>query len=72
MCDICVMDAVKQRMLSRRDLFRGTAAVAATAAVGSVASAPPALAGGHGGIVDMTHAFSDAFPTWGGAPTPRG
>jgi hypothetical protein len=28
MCDICVMNRVKDRMLSRRDFFRGTAAAA--------------------------------------------
>ncbi|MEL6618787.1 MAG: cyclase family protein [Pseudomonadota bacterium] len=68
MCDICVMTAVKDRMLSRRDLFKGTAAMAAAATVGGVVTAPPALAAGHGGVVDMTHAFGDTFPTWGGAP----
>jgi hypothetical protein len=28
MCDICVMNRVKERMLSRRDFFKGTAALA--------------------------------------------
>lgn len=68
MCDICVMNAVKDRMLSRRDFFRASAGATAAAAVGSVAAAPAALAGGHGGVVDMTHALSETFPTWGGAP----
>ena len=68
MCDICVMNAVKDRMLSRRDLFKASAAVAATTAVGTVASAPPAMAAGHGGVVDMSHTLSEAFPTWGGTP----
>ncbi len=68
MCDICVMKSVKDRMLSRRDFFRASAAAGAVAAAGGLASAPPALAGGHGGVVDMTHTFSEDFPTWGGAP----
>lgn len=68
MCDICVMNAVKDRMLSRRDLFRTGAAATAAAALGTVATAPAARAAAHGGFVDMTHAFSDSFPTWGGAP----
>ena len=34
MCDVCVINAVKERMLSRRDFFRATAAVGAAATVG--------------------------------------
>ncbi len=68
MCDICVMNAVKDRMLSRRDFFRAGAAATAVAAVGSVAAAPPALAAGHGGVVDMTHVYDAAFPTYFGVP----
>ncbi len=65
MCDICVMNKVKERMLSRRDLFKAGAVAAAATTVGA---APAALAGGHGGAVDMTHAYGDFFPTWGGSP----
>jgi kynurenine formamidase len=65
MCDICVMNAVKDKMLSRRGFFAG-AAVAAAAA--TVAKVPPALAAGHGSVVDMTHTLSPEFPTWGGSP----
>ncbi|MEO0633094.1 MAG: cyclase family protein [Pseudomonadota bacterium] len=67
MCDVCVMNAVKDRMLSRRDFFRTTAALGAAATVG-VTAAPPAMAAGHGGVVDMTHVYDDAFPTYFGAP----
>lgn len=67
MCDICVINAVKDRMLSRRSFFKaGVAATAATALAG--VSTSPAMAAGHGSVVDMTHAFDEAFPTWGGAP----
>lgn len=65
MCDACVINAVKDRMLSRRHLFKGTAAVAAAATVGTVAS-PPALAAGHEAVHDMTHELHEAFPTYFG------
>jgi kynurenine formamidase len=68
MCDICVMNKVKERMLSRRDFFKGTAAAAAGAAVAGGVVATPALAGGHGGVVDMTHTLSADFPTYFGEP----
>ncbi|WP_170606237.1 cyclase family protein [Ruegeria arenilitoris] len=68
MCDICVMNSVKNRMLSRRDILRASAAVPVTAAAGLVASAPATLAAGHGRVVDMTHTFSEEFPTWVGEP----
>ena len=67
MCDLCVIDAVKNQMLTRRGVFTGAAALAAAATATSVA-APAALAGGHGGVVDMTHTLSPEFPTWGGPP----
>ncbi|MEX0366480.1 MAG: cyclase family protein [Ruegeria sp.] len=67
MCDVCVMEAVKERMLSRRDFFKTSAAVGAAAAVGMTA-APPAMAAGHGGVIDLTHAYDGDFPTYFGAP----
>ncbi len=68
MCNICVMDAVKDRMLSRRNFFKASAVASAAAAVGGAIGAPPALAAGHGGVVDMTHVYDDAFPTYDGVP----
>ena len=68
MCDVCVINAVKERMLSRREFFRASAAVGAAAALGGVVAAPPALAAGHGGVVDMTHKLSPEFPTFFGVP----
>jgi secreted PhoX family phosphatase len=44
MCDICVMNRVKERMLSRRDFFKGTAAMAVGAAAVGGVTATPALA----------------------------
>lgn len=68
MCDVCVMNSVKRRMLSRRDFFRASTATAAAATVGGLAAAPAALASGHAQIVDMTYMLDDTFPTWGGSP----
>ncbi len=67
MCDICVMNAVKERMLSRRQFFSVSAAAGAAAAVGTV-TAPPALADGHASVEDMTHTYDADFPTYFGAP----
>lgn len=66
MCDICVMNSVKERMLSRRSFFTGVAA--ATAAVGTTAATTPAMAAGHGSVVDMTHLLDETFPTFFGTP----
>ncbi|MEM7526260.1 MAG: cyclase family protein [Pseudomonadota bacterium] len=65
MCHACVTDAVKRRMLSRRELFRAAPAAAAFATVGA---APASLAAGHQKVVDLTHTVSPAFPTYFGAP----
>lgn len=68
MCDACVINAVKDRMLSRRSFFKTGAAASAAAVVGTTTLAPPAMAAGHGGIVDMTHKLSPEFPTFFGVP----
>ena len=68
MCDACVIKSVKDRMLSRRDLFRKAAVGAAAAAVGTTAAAPATIAGGHEKIVDMTHELYEDFPTYSGEP----
>lgn len=62
MCDICVTQAVKERMLSRRSFFRGAAATAAGVAAGSVFQAPAALAQGHSAVEDLTHELHEASP----------
>ena len=67
MCDICVMNAVKDRMLSRRGFFKGAAAAGVGAALTS-ATAPAAMAAGHGAIEDMTHTLHPGFPTYFGEP----
>ena len=67
MCDICVMNAVKDKMLSRRSFFTAAAATGAAAALTTV-SAPRAMAAGHGSVTDLTHLLSEEFPTYFGAP----
>jgi kynurenine formamidase len=62
------MNKVKERMLSRRDFFRASAAAGAGVALGSFGAAPPALAAGHGSVMDMTHKLSPEFPTFFGVP----
>ncbi len=67
MCDICVINSVKERMLSRRDFFKASAAVGAAATLG-VATAPQAMADGHGSIMEMTHTYDGDFPTFFNEP----
>ncbi|RKF16121.1 cyclase family protein [Roseovarius spongiae] len=67
MCDACVMNAVRERMLSRRNFFTLSATAGAAAGLGA-AAAPPALAAGHATVEDMTHTLSAEFPTFSGAP----
>lgn len=67
MCDHCVIESVKEKMLSRRDFFRSAATGAAAAAVGASVAAPPAMAKGVGKVTDMTHTIHEGFPTYFGA-----
>ncbi len=72
MCDICVMNAVKTRMLSRRGFFRSAAggALAAAAGTGLAGTASAASHGGGTGMVpaDLTHTYDADFPTYFGKP----
>ncbi len=67
MCDVCVMNAVKERMMSRRSLFRTAGAGAALAVTGAAAGVSPALAAGHEKVSDLTHEVHEQFPTYFGA-----
>lgn len=67
MCDACIINAVKDRMLSRRAFFSTAAATGAAAALGG-ASTSRAMASGHSSIEDLTHAYDGDFPTYFGAP----
>lgn len=66
MCNACVMDVVKERMLSRRALFRGglAAGVAGIAAGTGSAALAQAASEAH----DLTHTLSEDFPTFFGPP----
>lgn len=68
MCDICVMNVVKDKMLSRRDLFRTAGMAGAAAALGATALPNVARAAAHSGLTDLTHTLSETFPTYFGAP----
>ena len=68
MCDICVMNSVKQKMLSRRNFFKNAAMATAAAAVGTSATVPAAMAAGTQSIEDMTHTLHPGFPTYFGEP----
>lgn len=65
MCDICVMNAVKNKMLSRRSFFKSSAA-GAVAALASSTLGTAAMADGHGKVEDMTHTLHEDFPTYFG------
>jgi kynurenine formamidase len=66
MCHHCVIESVKQRMLSRRDLFRAAPAMAIAAA--ATATAAPVLAAGARTVEDLTHEVHEGFPTYFGVP----
>ena len=70
MCDICVMNAVKTRMLSRRNFFKAAAGSAVAAGAASTLGALPASAAGDMMMkpMDMTHTYDENFPTYFGKP----
>jgi len=68
MCDICVMNAVKDKMLSRRSFFKTAAGAGAAATVGASMTGTAAMAAGHDTVMDMTHTYDAEFPTYFGAP----
>lgn len=68
MCDICVVNSVKERMLSRRSFFKGVAATTAAATVATTSSAPASASSAFSRVVDMTHTVDPDFPTYFGAP----
>ncbi|MFK7995275.1 MAG: cyclase family protein [Granulosicoccus sp.] len=65
MCDICVMNVVKNKMLSRRSFFKSSAA-GAVAALTTSTLGTPAMAAGHEKVEDMTHTLHEDFPTYFG------
>lgn len=69
MCHQCVIESVKQDMLSRRSFFRGAATVSAAAALAAASgpamaqTAPIAASKAH----DLTHDLFEDFPTYFGS-----
>ncbi len=68
MCDLCVMNAVKSKMVSRRGFLQSAGKVAAGATVIGTMAAAPAIAAGHTTVTDMTHTLHPEFPTYFGEP----
>lgn len=66
MCNACVIETVKQRMLSRRQLIKGAAAGFAGAAGLSTILPAMAQATVAGKVADMTHELHEGFPTFFG------
>ncbi len=64
MCDACVIENVKNKMMSRRHLFKGAAiGMTATALPGVI---KPALAVQDSAYHDLTHTLDEDFPTFSG------
>lgn len=68
MCHSCVIESVRQTMLSRRSLFMGAAAGLAATAAGLTPRVALAQAAPAGRVVDLTHVFDENFPTFDGNP----
>lgn len=66
MCDVCVMNSVKERMISRRDFFRASAAGAVAITAGGLVTGRVAMAETPQSVTDMTHTLGTDFPTFFG------
>jgi len=66
MCDPCIIESVKNRMLSRRTLFKAATAGIATTTLSTFST--NAQAKHHGGYHDLTHTLDEEFPTFSGEP----
>ena len=71
MCHACIVEGAKREMLSRRQLFRGAAALGAASVAAGAISARPLLAQASGQAVDLTHAYDETFPTFFGDAADR-
>lgn len=72
MCDICVMNAVKTKMLSRRSFFKTAAGGAMAAGAATALGTGTARAASDNMMMmkpaDLTHTYDETFPTYFGAP----
>ncbi|MEM6973527.1 MAG: cyclase family protein [Pseudomonadota bacterium] len=65
MCHPVILEYIKGRALSRRDLFKGSAAAGAALAV-AAAGPRPLMAQTPSKVVDLTHTLTHDFPTYFG------
>ena len=63
MCHPVIMEYVKGKALTRRDMFRGAAAAGAAIAASSVVGSRPLMAQTPTQVVDVTHTLMHDFPT---------
>ncbi|MEM7047873.1 MAG: cyclase family protein [Pseudomonadota bacterium] len=77
MCDHCVIDTVKQKMLDRRGVLSAAVAVGAAGSLGALSQKAKAgkreghrrhKHGRHSDALDMTHELHPDFPTFSGSP----
>ncbi len=66
MCHHCVVEAVKERMLSRREAFRRIAGIAAGGAAVAFTTSETRAEGRPSRVTDMTHELHPEFPTFFG------
>ncbi|MEO1161839.1 MAG: cyclase family protein, partial [Pseudomonadota bacterium] len=66
MCHPVIMEYVKGKALSRRDLFRGSAAAGAAIVASTTLSPRPVMAQSANRAVDLTHTLTHDFPTYFG------
>jgi len=66
MCHPIIMEYVKGKALSRRDLFRGAAAAGAALAASATLGARPVLAQAASRAIDLTYTLTNDFPTYFG------
>lgn len=66
MCHPVIMEYVKGKALSRREMFRGAAAAGAAIAASTVIGSRPLMAQTPQRVVDVTHTLTHDFPTYFG------
>jgi kynurenine formamidase len=68
MCNACIIESVRETVLSRRNFFAKSAAAGAAALAASAVSAKVSLAQSSGKVVDLTHTLDEKFPTFDAKP----
>jgi kynurenine formamidase len=68
MCHPLIMEYVKGKALSRRDLFRGSATAGAAILASSAIPSGPLMAQTPSRVFDLTYTLTTDFPSYGGDP----